>query len=83
MDKATKQKIEELEGRIRALEARPPTQIHYHYGAPQAYPCPQPLLPIMQPWIAPQPIWAYRGIGAAMGGCAPAPQTITYTGVAQ
>lgn len=46
-------KLEELERRIRELEARP-VYVPIYIGSPQpSYPCPQPL-----PWYAPRyPTW--------------------------
>lgn len=73
-----KQKIEELEARIRALEARQPTQVHYHYAQPSYAPYPQPWYPTTAPF---HPIWnqwqGHGGVGAGV------PQNTYYLGAAQ
>ena len=57
--KQAKQRIEELERRVKELEARPPQQNHYHYY-------PHPLIGGW-PWWTGQPTWAAGNIGAVSG----------------
>ena len=52
------QRIEELERKVRELEARPPQHLHYHYNWQQ--PTYAPMLP--QPWIGPTCIGAAGGM---------------------
>lgn len=65
MDKATKQKIEALEARIKQLEMRPPVYVSYPvyaqpYFAPQYVP--QPHFPYQSPWWG---VTTMGGIGAS------------------
>ena len=62
-----KDKIEELERRIRELEARP-VYVPIYIGSPQpSYPCPQPLLWSPYPWQPSQPWWATAGGASQLG----------------
>ncbi len=58
-------RIEELERKVRELEARPAQQVHYHYGVPQ----PQYFPVIPQPSLTPpfQPHWPQVTLGGAAG----------------
>jgi hypothetical protein len=52
--KTDKQRIEELERRVKELEARPPVWMPVPYPVPQPYPVyPAPVLPLPSPWIIP------------------------------
>lgn len=57
-----KDKIEELERRIRELEARP-VYVPIYIGSPQPNPCHQPSPWYRQPWYTSQPWSGYLGGG--------------------
>lgn len=58
----TAEKIQELERRIRELEARP-VYVPIYVGSPLPQPCHQPLYPTTQPWQSPWITWG-GGVGA-------------------
>lgn len=64
-----KDRIEELEKKVKELEARPPVMIPQPYPVPQLYPVypyyPQPWYPTPYPWYG-SPDWVT--CGGAMGG---------------
>lgn len=55
-EKELLKRIDDLERKVKELEARPATQIHYHYAQPYPYYMPT-YVPAPQPWY-PHPIWS-------------------------
>lgn len=62
-------RIEELERKVRELEARPPQVLEYHFHTQYVYPVPQyPLLPVSpQPWLPAGPTWI-ANVGTSVSG---------------
>jgi hypothetical protein len=49
-----KERLEQLERKVKELEARPLIQYHYHYGSPHPWYAPQPwYVPPPQPYCQP------------------------------